>query len=139
MCGLTSIASSFLTKDELSKFSTSLFLNYFRGADSTGVAGISKGVLEHGYSVKILKADIPVTKFIALPEYTKFMGMPLSSVFGHTRAATKGDVNHFNAHPFVSQKGFITGVHNGTLRDKWQFKDPFDTVFITELTALIIV
>lgn len=55
-------------------------------------------------------------------------------VFGHHRAATKGEVNDDNAHPF--QHDHITLVHNGTLTGGVQLKDgEVDSDALTKLVA----
>lgn len=86
-----------------------LMLDYFRGPDSTGFAGI-KGNGDH----KIVKVSSHPLDLFEMTGFKSALNGNSSTVFlGHNRAATKGKVISTNAHPF--QFGHIIGAHNGTL------------------------
>jgi asparagine synthetase B (glutamine-hydrolysing) len=91
-----------------------LYVNVYRGDDSTGVAAI----MDDG-SDAIVKGLGPPWEVIDKKEYRQnVMGRRKDVVclIGHNRAATRGNVTLTNAHPF--KHGNIVLVHNGTL-----FKD----------------
>lgn len=108
MCGLVGIAGDLEFKDEAT-MKRLLLLDYFRGPDSTGFASIK------------IDGEARVSKISSHPldlfEYPKFktaLSASTSKVFlGHNRAATRGGVSTFNAHPF--HYDHIVGAHNGTL------------------------
>lgn len=108
MCGLVGIAGDLSHTHE--KVMKQLFLlDYFRGLDSTGFAAV-----RNGGEVHIAKgACDPITLFHDRRFITALSGFNSKIFLGHNRAATRGVVNNFNAHPF--QSGHITCAHNGTL------------------------
>lgn len=61
--------------------------------------------------------------FFALPAVDKYFKRANSSFawVGHNRSATIGENTTNNAHPF--QHSNIVGVHNGTIRNKWELTD----------------
>lgn len=86
-----------------------IYADTIRGADSTGVFGITKNG-----NVTILKSILPGYEFIRLKEFDRFHSSMIknySVAIGHNRKATKGDIKPENAHPF--NEGHITLVHNG--------------------------
>lgn len=86
-----------------------LLIDVLRGEDSTGLAAIQRDG-----SVKIAKLASNPLDFFQLPKFKSTLNAYQSKAFiGHNRAATKGAVNTFNAHPY--EFGHITGCHNGTL------------------------
>jgi hypothetical protein len=107
MCGLVGAAGHLQIRDD-TVIKRLLMLDFFRGVDSTGLAGIRTNG-----EVNIAKiANTPPVLF----DVGKFKNL-LSGVnrvfIGHNRAATKGKTCDYNAHPF--QFGDIVGAHNGTL------------------------
>lgn len=115
MCGLVGIAGNMEFRDE-STFRRLLVFDVFRGMDSTGVAFFDK----KGHDCDIVKIKSHPIDLFDLKRYTKAENSYSSSVFlGHNRAATVGQVNTVNAHPF--EYGHIVGAHNGTLdKSSWQ-------------------
>lgn len=109
MCGLVGIAGKLQYADE-KVMQRLLVHDYWRGKDSTGFASI-RATDQMASIAKI--ASHPFDLF----DMTRFKSASngaTSSVFiGHNRAATKGVVNAYNAHPF--HFGSIVGAHNGTL------------------------
>lgn len=109
MCGLVGIAGKLALKDEAAMRKL-LYLDYFRGPDSTGLA-----------AVRSLKNEVLIDKIASHPldlfERSRFkqaLNGPSSHAFiGHNRAMTRGAINNFNAHPFHFDH--IVGAHNGTL------------------------
>jgi predicted glutamine amidotransferase len=112
MCGIVGIAGKLATKDE-GVMQRLLILDYFRGPDSTGLASI-RG---HDGSAEIVKISSHPLDLFAMAKFKTVLNGGTSKLFlGHNRAATRGKVNSFNAHPY--QFGHITGCHNGTLEYK---------------------
>lgn len=111
MCGHVGIAGALETKDE-NTLKRLLMFDYFRGPDSTGVAVFQKDGT--GAVAKI--ASNPVNLFDSTRFKILLNGFKSKAFIGHNRAATKGAVNDFNAHPY--ECGHILGAHNGTLSVK---------------------
>lgn len=115
MCGHVGIAGKLEYKDEL-LMKRLLVMDYFRGPDSTGLAAIKKD----GESVKISKLASHPFDLFDMKSFQDTLNGCSSQVFlGHNRAATKGKVTTFNAHPY--HYGRIVGAHNGTLeQSSWK-------------------
>jgi hypothetical protein len=93
-----------------------LHVDVLRGADSTGIAFISK------------KGKPQVIKEVGLPgnvmnnkQFLPLVRRHNIALLGHNRAATKGEVDKANAHPFVHPP--IVGTHNGTLVSTFDLED----------------
>lgn len=111
MCGLVGIVGNLGNREETTMKKLLMF-DYFRGPDSTGVAGI-----RHSGDAKIGKYNSYPPALFEMARYREaIVGTSCKVFMGHNRAATKGAVNETNAHPF--QCGHIIGAHNGTLLDK---------------------
>ena len=113
MCGITGVASTGLLIEQDKKFFRSaLHCDQLRGVDSTGVFTVSKDDVP---DVQIFKKAYPAADFLQMRRTNKIIDTlgTVRCIVGHNRAATKGSVNNYNAHPF--QCGDITMVHNGTL------------------------
>lgn len=86
-----------------------------RGEDSTGVFSVRKtvGTFDH-----IKQVGTP-NELFAMKRYEEVV-RPFSSraLIGHCRKATLGKVIRQNAHPF--QVDHVIGVHNGSLRGRWE-------------------
>ena len=109
----------------------------YRGYDSTGIAGISKGKLE---------ACKGSGKIANLEKKIRLMDLKLDLSIGHTRWATHGKPSDQNAHPHFDSSASIALVHNGItenydvlreeLRSKGvQFASETDTEVIVQLIA----
>ena len=115
MCGI--IGYMTLKDDDrtLSKekfFREALFTDTLRGNDSTGIMSVKGDAFTWAWS----KQAVPAYKFITEKSFFEREVKTWCAV-GHNRAATVGDVNTDNAHPF--QHGPIILVHNGTLRSTY--------------------
>jgi len=109
MCGLTGMAGGLDYKDE-DAMQRMMMMNWFRGKHSTGLAAIRPSG-----DVKIAKACTDPVSLFDFPAFKEAMNARASCVFlGHARAATKGAINTFNAHPWKFDH--IVGAHNGTLQ-----------------------
>lgn len=108
MCGLVGMAGNLEIKDE-DVMKRLLILDSWRGMHSTGMAAIR----DNGNVVLSKISSHPFDLF-EMPKFKSALHGPSSCVFlGHNRAATRGEVSTFNAHPF--EFGHIIGAHNGTL------------------------
>lgn len=109
MCGLVGMVSKTALSVTQRKFmKQALFADTLRGWDSTGIATVDKN-----NTVRIHKQAGNSLSFLS---NTKKVDPLLNNAFvviGHNRAATIGDVNAKNAHPF--KFGGLVGAHNGTL------------------------
>jgi predicted glutamine amidotransferase len=108
MCGIVGVAGDLWMKDE-GTFKRMLLIDSVRGMDSTGVAAIRI----NGDAV-ISKLSSHIFDLWEQPRFkTAVNGNASKAFIGHNRAATKGAITSFNAHPF--EFDHIVGVHNGTL------------------------
>lgn len=108
MCGLVGIAGHLKFQDEAS-MKKLLLLDVLRGHDSTGLAAIRASG-----DVKVAKLASHPLDLLEMPKFKDALNGTASRAFiGHNRAATRGVVNTYNAHPFHC--GNIVGAHNGTL------------------------
>lgn len=114
MCGIVGMIDTsqggFFAADK-QVFLGMLLLNSFRGAHSTGVAGILKsGDVD---VMKVLGHPFELNKWKAAEEFYGRLEKRYWGLIGHGRLATQGEIKIQNAHPFW-HKG-LTLVHNGTL------------------------
>lgn len=89
-----------------------MVITSLRGTDSTGIAALTGP----GDKPKIVKAVGDPFTLIHNEGWLKmsdFLEKKTKAVFGHGRAATKGNITSKNAHPFIHEH--ITLVHNGTI------------------------
>lgn len=108
MCGLVGIAGDLAFRDEAT-MKRLFLLDYFRGPDSTGFAAV-----RNTGETKLVKVPSHPLDLFDMGRFKEALNGNLSKVFiGHNRAATRGVINHFNAHPF--EFDHIIGAHNGTL------------------------
>jgi glucosamine 6-phosphate synthetase-like amidotransferase/phosphosugar isomerase protein len=108
MCGLVGIAGGLEYKDE-EAMQRMMLMNWFRGKHSTGLAAVRPSG-----EVRIVKAATDPMALFEFPKFKDALNGHQSCVFlGHARAATKGAINNYNAHPFRFEH--IVGAHNGTL------------------------
>lgn len=137
MCGIVAYLtpwSNGFQGTEVDTFTDMLFLDTLRGWDSTGVFGV-----ENNGNVSIAKEASHGANFIRTHGFREIRtDMVRNGIFfvGHNRAATRGQINDKNAHPFwVSDK--IVLVQNGTMRgDHKKHKDvEVDTEALTHVLA----
>ncbi len=122
MCGLVGIMSSNMMMKHKNVLKDMLYLDTWRGRDSTGVAA-----LRHNADTGIMKATIPGYEFVEGPKLDEFLKLNDFLWIGHNRYGTMGKNVKSNAHPFciTDEDGspVIVGAHNGTLKNKHVLRD----------------
>jgi predicted glutamine amidotransferase len=122
MCGLVGIMSSNMLQKHKDCLATMLYLDTFRGRDSTGVAAI-----RHNADTAILKQTVPGYEFTEGPKLAEHLKLNDFVWIGHNRAGTIGKNIKTNAHPFAidDEDGgcLVVGAHNGTLKNKHALTD----------------
>ena len=111
MCGIVGIIGT-PGKQLHDIFENLLSLGLMRGKDSTGVAAISLNKKR----ATIVKDVLFPLELIRSREYQNKITRKRNEIFcliGHNRAATRGEIEKENAHPFAHEH--IVLVHNGTL------------------------
>src|SRR3990167_9577942 len=112
MCGIIGALSKHGTFSSYMQnlFTNMLRMDSIRGADSTGVFGVSA----HG-KVDFVKGNTDGYIFSRSKEYKKFYDRitDYKIIIGHNRKATSGTITANNAHPFHEKH--IILVHNGTI------------------------
>lgn len=120
MCGLVALCTrkdNGFTSEEFEMFEHSMIFNQLRGDDSTGGVAISNK--DKWVYLKNVGGYKALSRHVFFDDFKKEILNHGRLVFGHGRAATRGNVTVENAHPFLIQdKDAGTGVifvHNGTL------------------------
>lgn len=119
MCGLVGVIvpqDNGFTRDQINILVGSLFINGFRGRDSTGIININTD-LAAGY-FKTVGDVFDLVHAKGWADMDTEILMHSKAVIGHGRAATRGTINTDNAHPFYvknKERGGLYLVHNGTL------------------------
>lgn len=117
MCGLVGIYSSNMMAKHKDVLSAMLYLDTWRGRDSTGVAAI-----RHNADTAVLKSTVPGYEFVEGPKLEQHLKLNDFCWIGHNRFGTMGKNIKTNAHPFTidDEDGgcLIVGAHNGTLKNK---------------------
>lgn len=133
MCGLVGCASPWMNEKEKGIFKQMLYADVFRGIDSTGIARVNKKTGYYGkedeFNYSIYKKALPSAALLSLKDFknweNEWNDQPNKGstkiMMGHNRAATIGNINDKNAHPF--QEGEIILSHNGTLWDMTNLED----------------
>jgi len=133
VCGLIGIFSSNMLMKHKEVLSTLLYLDTFRGKDSTGVAAI-----RHNADTAILKSTVPGYEFIEGNRLDHHLRLNDFCWIGHNRFGTIGKNIKSNAHPFeiLDEDGsvLLVGAHNGTLKNKHILAD--HATFGTDSEAL---
>lgn len=119
MCGLVGIYSSNMERKHEDALSALLYLDTWRGRDSTGVAAIRKNA-----DTEVLKATIPGYEFVEGPKLGQHLHLTDFCWIGHNRYGTIGKNIKTNSHPFMvdDEDGccILVGAHNGTLKSKYR-------------------
>lgn len=127
MCGIAGLATNFFGQQDVQVMRELLIMAAFRGWDSTGVVNLEKtGKHKRSYIKTTWDKDIGHPVFFMNNAKTDAVFRPVArAMFGHARAATKGDVTKANAHPF--SKPNVIGVHNGTISYEFEGSKNFQT------------
>jgi hypothetical protein len=118
VCGIVGAIGTLKVEDEKA-FTQLLTINALRGVDSTGVFTINTAE-----TVSVAKQVGNPYELMSMKVFDKALQGMQRVMVGHNRYATQGAVSKRNAHPFEFEN--LIGVHNGTLRNKWQLKDAKD-------------
>lgn len=122
MCGLIGVYSSNMLAKHRNALANLLYLDTWRGRDSTGVAAIRSNADTH-----ILKSTVPGYEFIEGPKLDQHLKLSDFCWIGHNRHGTIGRNIKSNAHPFeiLDEDGscILVGAHNGTLKNKHDLTD----------------
>lgn len=122
MCGLVGVYSSNMLQKHKEVLSALLYLDTWRGRDSTGVAAI-----RHNADTCIMKSTVPGYEFVEGPKLFEHLRLNDFCWIGHNRHKTVGGNLKSNAHPFqiLDQDGscILVGAHNGTLKNKHALDD----------------
>lgn len=133
MCGLVGVYSSNMFSKHEDVLRDLLYLDTWRGKDSTGVAA-----LRSNSDTAVLKSTVPGYEFIEHPRLKQHLKLNDFCWIGHNRYGTIGKNIKANAHPFTidDEDGccIIVGAHNGTLKNKHVLMDHTD--FGTDSEAL---
>jgi len=117
MCGLVGIYSSNMLAKHKNALAAMLYLDTWRGPDSTGVAAI-----RHNADTAVLKSTVPGYEFVEGPKLDQHLKLNDFCWIGHNRFGTVGKNIKTNAHPFTIDDDdggcLIVGAHNGTLKNK---------------------
>lgn len=122
MCGLVGIVSlkdNGFSNDQAVMLERSMIFNQLRGEDSTGLVSVDKE--DNWFFIKSVGGFRSLLRHQSWNEWRSTVLNRGRLVFGHGRAATRGDINSDNAHPFHIKhaNGEIIFMHNGTLT-QWQ-------------------
>lgn len=121
MCGLAGAMGPDITSRDLEFLDELGYVTALRGKDSTGVfQGKSN---QYTKEVTLVKQADEYSYFKWFQENAKegnpkiLNNIQCNFIAIHCRAATKGDINDANAHPFETER--YVGMHNGTLTDRF--------------------
>lgn len=102
---------------EKKAFKDLLRIDTIRGKHSVGIAYSE----QHTGNINVYKETWGVDDFLQKKEVEDQFLAVTNCIIGHNRHATVGKINKSNAHPFQFEN--ITGVHNGTLRQRFNLDD----------------
>lgn len=118
MCGLVGIYSSNFFMKHKQVLADMLYLDTWRGRDSTGVAAV-----RHNADTVTLKSTVPGYEFVEGPALENHLKLNDFCWIGHNRFGTVGKNTKSNAHPFevLDEDGtcLLVGAHNGTLKNRF--------------------
>ena len=122
MCGLVGVYSSNMLSKHKDVLSMMLYLDTWRGRDSTGVA-----IIRHNADTDVIKQTIPGYEFVEGNKLSEALKLNDFCWIGHNRAGTIGKNIKTNSHPFMIEDKdgccILVGAHNGTLKNKHALTD----------------
>lgn len=125
MCGLLAmhtIEKTGFNAFDIDEFKQMLIITSLRGAHSTGIAGVNQ--LKEDSQVSLVKSIGSPYNLFGYDATRQFLGRmtaDFTTVIGHGRYATRGDITAHNAHPFT--EGHITLAHNGVISNYFSLRD----------------
>ena len=133
MCGLFGMAGPGIVTKHLRALRELGMVSQLRGTDASGVFQIAtRSFADKQRKGRLRKSAVDFTGFQGFHKWSKdgdkklMDDMQCDLYIGHVRAATVGDINDENSHPFDLDD--LVGAHNGTLVDqKYQHKTMTDS------------
>lgn len=137
MCGLTALVGTDIRAEDILAFQKLAQLSALRGQDSVGFFDFHLAPPRNEKPIRYYKETGSAGLYFGeggrwdanfyWPRYHTKKGAFNAPVVlvAHARAATKGEVNKKNAHPFVC--GDLIGVHNGTIHPDFEGRKEYDT------------
>lgn len=119
MCGIVGMAGDLSIKDR-EIFEDMLDVCQLRGRDSTGAIRVNRQGSEYTYAKRV---GPPAYLKDSREFENKIRTAGTSILVGHCRHKTVGDLNVASAHPFDIEEHGIIGVHNGTLKNYYQYPE----------------
>tara|TARA_Y100000780_G_scaffold226018_1_gene239282 strand:+ start:73 stop:1233 length:1161 start_codon:yes stop_codon:yes gene_type:complete len=123
MCGLFGVAGPGILGKHLRAFRELGMVSQLRGVDASGVFQIATKAFNDKKRIgRMAKTAVDFTAFSAFHQWSKggdnklMDDIQCNLFIGHVRAATVGDINDANSHPFDLDD--LVGAHNGTLVDR---------------------
>lgn len=120
MCGIFGMMGLGVNAEDLEWIKQIAYVSGLRGTDGSGV--LQANVSRKNKTYTIAKMGSEISYFTWFHETQKggnkriFNNINDNIFMCHVRAATRGEINNQNSHPFDLKT--IVGAHNGTLRDK---------------------
>lgn len=124
MCGLFGMIGPGISTRDLAFIKELGYISALRGTDGTGV--LQGRAYKRAIQYRVAKSKHSMDYFMWFHQHHEDGDKDIldntgdNFMIGHVRAATRGDLNDENAHPF--DVGTIVGCHNGTLVDA-KYKD----------------
>jgi hypothetical protein len=116
------IEKSGFTAFDSNEFKQMLIINSLRGAHSTGIAGVNQRKEDAQVSiVKSIGSPYQLYAYEATNQFFTRVMSDFTTLIGHGRYATRGEINAHNAHPF--QEEHITLAHNGVISNFYELRD----------------
>lgn len=125
MCGLFGGCGNSLIDIERDYITELGVISQLRGTHSTGIAAVARS--KGAFDISVFKDVCHSTDFFERDRVWKYLKDAHPHIIaGHCRAATIGEINHENAHPY--NMGAIVGMKNGTVsKVRGQQKDETDS------------